>query len=121
MARLIVNALTGESVFAEDLPPLPPSVPEVISDRQFAYALAIKGRLTFDEAEEWSAVGALPQIVLDALEHVPEENHQRVIVRGKLRAAKEYHRNDPATVLMAELMGETPEFMDEVWRIGATL
>lgn len=99
----------------------PPAVPEEISDRQFAYALAIKGRLTFDEAEEWSAVGALPQVVLDALALVPETDNLRAIVRGKLRSATAYRRSDSATVLMAQLMGETPQFMDEVWTLGATL
>lgn len=119
MARLIVNALTGESVFAEDLPPLPPSVPEIISDRQFAQQLAVLGTITWEEAIAWAARGDLPPAMEAAVAALPEE--QRNPARMLLSSATTYERSHPMTSTLGAMLGYDDEDLDAMWRAAALL
>lgn len=119
MARLIVNALTGESVFAEDLPPLPPSVPETISDRQFAQQLAVLGTITWEEGIAWAARGDLPPAMEAAVAALPEE--QRNPARMLLSSVTTYERSHPLVPMLGAILEYDAAELDDLWRAAAVL
>lgn len=76
----------------------------VISDRQFAQALAMAGTITQAEALAWAARGELPQALEDALDQIPEANNQRFAARMMLAAATTYERSHPLTAQLGSLL-----------------
>lgn len=78
--------------------------PEVISDRQFAQALALAGTITEAEALAWAARGELPQAMEDALDEIPEADGQRFGARMMLAAATSYERHLPLTEQLGALL-----------------
>ncbi|CAO4134668.1 hypothetical protein [Methylorubrum extorquens] len=86
-------------------PPAPePQVPEIISDRQFAQALALAGTITQAEALAWAARGELPQAMEDALDHIPDADGQRFGARMMLAAATTYERHHPLSEQLGGLL-----------------
>ncbi len=96
-----------------------PSVTLVISDRQFAQALADAGTITQDEALAWAARGDLPATMDGAVNALPDEH--RFAARMLLAAATSYERSHPLVGVLAGLLGYDEVALDELWRTAAAL
>lgn len=110
-----VVALTDEEIAAR-LPPVPNS----ISDRQFAQALALSGLLTEAEALAWVKVGDVPaalQVVVDAI----PDNDVRFSANMLLGGATIFERNHPMVAALAAGLEMSSEQIDAIWQLGATL
>jgi len=94
------------SVLAEcqRLASLPAPPPDVISDRQFAQALALAGTITEAEALAWAARGELPEAMEDALALIPETDGQRFGARMMLAGATIFERSHPLTDQLGGLL-----------------
>lgn len=102
-------------------PVSPAPVPDVISDRQFAQALALAGTITEAEALAWAARGELPQAMEDALDHIPDADGQRFGARMMLAAATSYERHLPLTEQLGALLGYDAAALDALWTRAAAL
>jgi hypothetical protein len=106
----------------------PEPVPAIISDRQFAQALALAGTITEAEALAWAARGELPDAMEDALEQIPDAGGQRFAARMMLAAATTYERHLPLTEQLGALLtnpatGEPYDAaaLDALWTRAAAL
>ncbi len=110
-------------VKGEFIPPKagPPSIPPVISDRQFSQQLALMGRITWDEATAWASRGDLPAELTTALESIPAEDNQRDIARLLLSSARDFERSHPMTATLGALLGFDEADLDDMWRAAALL
>ncbi|BAU92470.1 hypothetical protein MPPM_3865 [Methylorubrum populi] len=118
----------GKGVIAYEPPVGPPPVPSVISDRQFAQALALAGTITEAEALAWAARGELPQAMEDALDQIPDTDGQRFGARMMLAAATSYERHLPLTEQLGALLTNPatgdpydPAALDALWSRAAAL
>jgi len=94
----------GKAVVPHE-PAIPdPVVPPVISDRQFAQALALDGTITEAEALAWAARGELPQAMEDALDRIPDTDGLRFGARMMLAAATTYERHHPLSEQLGALL-----------------
>lgn len=119
-----------EAVLARHDPSRPPpeAVPDIISDRQFAQALALAGTITEAEALAWAARGELPQALEDALDHIPDADGQRFGARMMLAAATSYERHLPLTEQLGALLTDPATgkpydaaALDALWTRAAAL
>jgi hypothetical protein len=110
--------LSPEEVAAAYLAAHP--VPEVISDRQFAQALAMNGLITEAEALAWVKVGTVPA-PLQALVDAIEDSQTRFAANMLLGGAIEFRRNHPLVQQLGAGLGITDAAKDDLWRLGATL
>ncbi|CAO4134746.1 hypothetical protein [Methylorubrum extorquens] len=117
--------LVWDALRLAGIEPVPPSAvpasPPVISDRQFAQALALAGTITEAEALAWAARGELPQAMEDALDQIPEAENQRFGARMMLAAATTYERNHPLTEQLGALLGYDAAALDALWTRAAAL
>jgi hypothetical protein len=104
----------------EPLPP-EPVVPSVISDRQFAQALALAGTITEAEALAWAARGELPEAMEEALDEIPEAHNLRFGARMMLAGATTFERTHPLTEQLGGLLGYDPAALDALWTRAAAL
>lgn len=109
-------------------PALLPPVPSVISDRQFAQALALAGTITQAEALAWAARGELPDAMEEALDQIPDTDGQRFGARMMLAAATTYERHHPLSEQLGALLtnpatGQPYDAaaLDTLWARAATL
>ncbi|UYW34490.1 hypothetical protein [Methylorubrum extorquens] len=107
---------------------LPPPPPEVISDRQFAQALALAGTISEAEALAWAARGELPEAMEDALALIPEADGRRFGARMMLAGATTFERSHPLTGQLGGLLinpatGKPYDAaaLDTLWAEAATL
>lgn len=98
----------------------PPSVPDSISDRQFAHALALSGLLTETEALAWVKVGEVPAALQSVVDAIPD-NDTRFSANMLLGGATVFERNHPMVGVLASGLAMSPEQIDEIWRLGASL
>ncbi|SOR29850.1 conserved protein of unknown function [Methylorubrum extorquens] len=100
-----VPALPEGWVFepADDTPLWQPPT-GVISDRQFAQALALDGIITKAEALAWAARGDLPEAMTDALAEIPEAGGQRFGAHMLLAGATTFERHHPLTDALGALL-----------------
>jgi hypothetical protein len=96
-------------------------VPESISDRQFAQALAFSmpDLISRAEAEAWAARGEIPAALLSIVEHLPAD--YAFAARMKLSSAVEYQRHDPLVDFVGQQMNIPASDIDNLWRLAATL
>ena len=106
------------SVDAYAPPPAP--VPQSISDRQFAQALAIGGLITKDAALAWVKVGTVPT-PLQAFVDTIADDQQRFSANMLLGGATEFRRDHPLVAQFGAGIGKTEAEIDDIWRLGATL
>ncbi len=102
----------------EDAPP--PPVPEDISDRQFAQALALNGLITNVEALEWVKVGTVPQ-QLQAIIDAMTDTEQQFAANMLLGGATTFQRHHPMVALRGGALGKTSDEIDDIWRLAVTL
>ena len=98
----------------------PPAVPNSISDRQFAHALALSGLLTETEALAWVKVGEVPaalQVVVDAI----SDNDVRFGANMLLGGATVFERDHPMVSALAAGLAMSSEQIDAIWQLGASL
>ena len=105
----------GAEIEVVEPPPLPPVIPEIISDRQFAQALALDGTITQDEALAWAARGDLPAALKAALAQIPETGGQRFAAQMLLSAATTYERGHPLVPVLGALLGKDAAALDDIW------
>lgn len=94
-------------------------VPAIISDRQFAQGLAVKGLITEAEALAWVSAGALPTAIDAFVASLPagEQFSAQMILRG----ATTFDRHHPFTGMFGTAVGMTDQALDNFWRECATL
>lgn len=97
----------------------PDPVPENVSDRQFATALADMAVITWDEALAWVGPGTIPaalMAVIGALES-PAKEQAMMFLSG----ATTFNRRHALTQQLAAGMGWTDAQLDDLWRAAAAL
>ncbi|UYW33612.1 hypothetical protein [Methylorubrum extorquens] len=126
--RAIYDRLIADGVEPEAYEPPAAAVPEVISDRQFAQALALAGTITEAEALAWAARGELPEAMEDALALIPEADGRRFGARMMLAGATTFERSHPLTGQLGGLLinpttGKPYDAaaLDALWAEAATL
>lgn len=90
------------------------SVPEEISDRQFAMGLAIEGLITQAEALAFVKTGEVPaslQVMIDAIEDDDARFEAEMLVSG----ATVFKRTHPLVSLIASQIGWTEQQTDQFW------
>jgi len=93
----------------------------VISDRQFAQALALDGIITEAEALAWAARGDLPEAMSDALTEIPDAGGQRFGAHMLLAGATTFERDHPLTGQLGGLLGYDAAALDALWSRAANL
>lgn len=116
VAQSALNAALAGYDPGADVPPL---VPSVISDRQFAQVLAIDGVITEDEALAWAARGDLPETLETAVGTLPEG--QQFGARMLLAAATTYEREHPLVAVLGGLLDYDDAALDDLWIRAAAL
>ncbi|MER2249488.1 hypothetical protein ABS772_06115, partial [Methylorubrum podarium] len=94
----------GWTIEDADTTPLWQAPVEVISDRQFAQALALVGVISQAEALAWAARGELPDAMTAALAQIPEAGGQRFGAHITLAAATTYELHHPLTTQLGALL-----------------
>lgn len=110
-----IVALTAAEIAARA-----PAVPNSISDRQFAQALAIIGLITEAEALVWVKVGEVPaalQSVVDAI----SDTDIRFAANMLLGGATVFERDHPMVAALGAGLAMSSEQIDAIWHLGATL
>lgn len=104
----------------EEFDPIPPPIPQVISDRQFAHALWQSNLITFDEALAFVQTGTIPAQIAAAIDQIPDEM-QRKSTQLLVAGAIEYQRTSPAVAALAAVLGWNDAQIDALWTLGASL
>jgi hypothetical protein len=97
----------------------PPSVPQVISDRQFFQVLAMRGAISEQEAIAAVATGTIPAAMEMFVESLPQE--QQFPARMLLQGAIEFRRAHPLVKTFGAGMGWSKADIDQLWRDGSAL
>ncbi len=95
-------------------------VPAVIPDLQFAQACAQLGALTWQEAEDWVATGAIPAMLLAVTDKIADPA-TRARTRAIIRSAKECRRHSATTIALGHALGWTDPQIDGLFRLAAVL
>lgn len=97
-------------------PPLPPAIPAIVTDYQFAGQAEAEGIITFEEALAWTARGDIPKVLLDAVNEAVPDQERRKSVLLFLAGSKEYPRNHPLTPVLGSLLGKNDDAaLDAFW------
>ncbi|MFC4172623.1 hypothetical protein ACFOYU_11220 [Microvirga sp. GCM10011540] len=102
-------------------PPAPEPVPEVISDRQFAHGLAKYNIIPMEEARAFVRTGDIPPALKTIIDDPtfqsllpPEMDIEDVYII--IEGATTYERNNPISLLVAQMLGWTSDETDAFWR-----
>jgi hypothetical protein len=117
--RSIYEQLVGEGVVAEPYAVPEPPAPDVISDRQFFQALAMRGTITPREAIEAVKVGAIPSAMQAKIDAMPPD--ERFAATMLVAGATQFDRRHPMTTGFAALMGWPTDELDALWTYAAAL
>lgn len=99
--------------------PLPPAVPELISDRQFFQALALAGAITREEAIAAVKTGSIPAALQAVLDTLPED--QRFGAEMLISGATIFERSHPMVPLLGAALGKSAADLDALWTAAAAL
>jgi hypothetical protein len=115
-----ISGVTHRRYTLADAPP--PPVPETISNRQFAEALAFQGLITQAEALTWVKGGAVPPKLQAVVDTIPDAN-TKFGTQMLLDGATQFDRSHPMVAQLGAGMSppETPAQLDDIWRMAATL
>lgn len=91
-----------------------------ISHRQFYQVLALKGLITKNEALAAVQHGTIPEILAEHLSHLtnPDEHFAAEML---LAGATEFRRDHPLVDHFSADAGMSPDEIDTLWRMAATL
>jgi hypothetical protein len=95
-------------------------VPETISDRQFAQALASSGVITRDEARAWVKVGDVPAALAAVVDAIGDED-VKFATQMLLEGATQFERHHPQTMALAAAMQWEDPQLDALWTMAAAL
>lgn len=98
----------------EPVPELPPVVVTSISRRQFFEIIAIKGWISWQEAEA-AMEGAIPQALLNLLDELPLDDEQKFRARMLIKGATEFQRHHYLTYLLGYLFELDDPAMDDLF------
>lgn len=101
-------------------PTTPTGMPEVISDRQFFQAAAIKGLITEEEALAAVRTGTLPDKLRDFVAGVTDPE-QHFAIEMTLSGATQFERHHPLVDMIGHALGYSDEQMDALWELGGSL
>ena len=125
-AAIAEGAAAPDAVEARALELLPTilstfPVTRSIQDWQFAYAvrMSMPDKMTEQEAEDWSARGILPQVMVDIVQTLPKE--MQPLARLKLSSTKQYDRDDPLVDMVGQVLQIPREQIDALWRLASSL
>lgn len=99
-------------------PPTP--VPASLSRRQFFQIVAIKGWITWQEAED-AMGGAIPQALLGLIDELPLDDAQKFDARMLIKGATEFQRRHHLTYLLGYLFDLDDPAIDDLYRDGAAV
>jgi hypothetical protein len=88
--------------------PLPPPVPQQISDRQFFQQAAVDGLITQDEALAAVSTGAIPAVLQTIVDGITDPAEQ-FVAKMLLSGATVFERTHPFTEAVAAALGWTSE------------
>lgn len=97
----------------------PAPFPNQISDRQFFEALTIMSMITEAEALAAVTVGELPTAFETFIAALPSE--EQFGARMRLKGATAFQRSHPLTAAFGTMNGMTPQQVDDLWRLAASL
>ncbi|WP_132256531.1 hypothetical protein [Methylobacterium segetis] len=118
-AALAALVKAGDIVIA-DAEDLSPDVPEVISDRQFAQALAKQGVISKEEALAFVKRGEVPAALQAVIDGIPDDEDRFDVDMG-VSGATTFERSNPSTAVLAAALGWSAKQMDDLWRFAATI
>lgn len=128
--RIVVDVVTGEQTVVpltpeeiaeiESLPPPPPAIPQVISDRQFFQQAAVLGVITQAEALAAVQTGAIPAILQTIVDGIPDAD-QKFAATMLLAGATSFERAHPFTNAVGAALGWTSEQIDQFYIAAAQL
>lgn len=98
----------------------PEPVPDEISDRQFAQALADLGVISRAEALAFVKRGEVPAALQAAIDAIPGEE-ERFAADMQVSGATTFERQHPSTLALAQALGWSDAQMDDLWRRAADL
>lgn len=94
--------------------------PEVISDRQFAQALAKQGVISKDEALALVKRGEVPPALQAVIDNVSDDE-ERFDLDMAVSGATTFERSNPSTESLAAALGWSSDQMDELWTYAASI
>jgi hypothetical protein len=94
--------------------------PEVISDRQFAQALAKQGVISKDEALAFVKRGEVPPALQAVIDSVSDDE-ERFDLDMAVSGATTFERSNPSTESLAAALGWSSEQMDDLWTYAASI
>jgi hypothetical protein len=89
-------------------------VPQVISDRQFAQALAMNAIITQNEAIAWVSNGTIPAPLQAIVDAIPDAN-ARFSATMLLAGAVEFYRDHPLVSVVRDARGMTDSEVDAIF------
>jgi hypothetical protein len=95
-------------------------VPTIISDRQFAHALALINLITKEAAIAWVSTGTIPLEFTQIIDALPDET-QRFGATMLLAGATQFERNHPMVEIFRVGRSMTAEQVDDIFRLAGTL
>lgn len=113
------QAWVAEGNFPRPPIPEPPQVPQVVTDKQFFQAAAQLGIISKLDALTFARVGTLPEALSRAVKLLPED--QQFPAEMAITMAKTFVRTDPFVVALSAAMGQTPEQVDQLFALAASL
>lgn len=90
-----------------------PTVPQIISDRQFFQALAGMQIITTEEALAAVGPGTIPAALDAMVQGLPQQ--EQFPARMLLTGATQFDRNHPMVAVFGVAFGWTPEQLDSFW------
>ena len=81
--------------------------------------MSMPDKMTEQEAEDWSARGILPQVMVDIVQTLPKE--MQLLARLILSSTKQYDRDDPLVDMVGQVLQIPREQIDALWRLASSL
>lgn len=120
-SRYLAAGLPTLAELQAEVPQLmPPSTPRVITDRQFAQGLAIRGFISQQEALDWVSAGTLPAAIAAFVDSVPDPV-QQFAARMLLTGATIFERDHPLVAEFGDQVSLDAAELDELWAFCASL
>ena len=91
-----------------------------ISHRQFYQALALQDLISKSAALAAVQHGTIPEMLAGLLSHISDPN-EHFAAEMLLSSATEFRRTDPLVSRFGAAAGLTPQDLDQLWHVAATL
>lgn len=111
--------LAAHGISKHEDPPASPAIPETISDRQFFQGLALKSKITNQEALDAVKTGTVPAILQNAISTMTggDAFNAEMLLAG----ATQFNRSHPLTNQLGQALGYAPTDLDDFWTFASDL